>query len=119
MEAVSAYYARQHGIDRTDSWFLLKLQEELGELTQAFLMRSGQARDKGHPPEQLDAGFRAELADVFCQVLLLARHHGVDLVAETERKWLVWHPDRAGGGAGDNPGPVRSERVGSPGPVHS
>lgn len=94
VEAVSRSYAEKHRIDRTDTWLLLKLQEEVGELTQAFLMRAGQARDKGFSPDQLDVAFRAELADVFCHVLLLARYHGVDLAAEVERKWLPWHPGR-------------------------
>ncbi|MER6825660.1 pyrophosphatase [Streptosporangium sp. NPDC000563] len=94
VEAVSSAYARKHGITRDDTWFLLKLQEEVGELTQAFLMRSGQARDKGCSPDELELGFRAELADVLSQVLLMARHHGVDLEAEVERKWMPWHPDR-------------------------
>ena len=66
----------------------MKLQEEVGELTQAFLMQSGQARTKDLSPEQLAANFRAELADVLCQVVLLARHHEVDLPAEIDRKWL-------------------------------
>ncbi|WP_271215792.1 pyrophosphatase [Streptosporangium carneum] len=102
VEAVSSGYARAHGITRDDTWFLLKLQEEVGELTQAFLMRSGQARTKGRSPEELDSGFRAELADVLSQVLLMARHHRVDLEAEVERKWMPWHPDRlsAHGGSG-------------------
>ncbi|WP_214413911.1 MazG nucleotide pyrophosphohydrolase domain-containing protein [Sphaerisporangium fuscum] len=94
IEAVSAEYARRMGIDRDDAWFMLKLQEEVGELTQAFLMRSGQARDKGHSPEELESNFRAELADVLSQVLLLARHHGVDLETEIERKRLSWLHDR-------------------------
>lgn len=55
-------------------------------------MRAGQARDKGHSREQLDESFRSELVDVLSQVLLMARHHGVDLQAEVERKWLVWKP---------------------------
>jgi NTP pyrophosphatase (non-canonical NTP hydrolase) len=94
VEAVSEIYARRHGIARDGTWFLLKLQEEIGELTQAFLMRTGQARAKGHTAAELDENFRSELADVLCQTLLLARHHGVDLEAEVERKWLVWNPDR-------------------------
>ena len=44
VEEVSAFYAERHGIDRTPEWFVLKLGEEVGELTQAFLARSGQAR---------------------------------------------------------------------------
>jgi NTP pyrophosphatase (non-canonical NTP hydrolase) len=88
VETISRRYAEVFSIRRDDTWFLLKLQEEVGELTQAFLMRAGQARDKGLTPEELDANFRAEFADVLCQLLLLARHHEVDMAAEVERKWL-------------------------------
>ncbi|HEX5993737.1 MAG TPA: MazG nucleotide pyrophosphohydrolase domain-containing protein [Jiangellales bacterium] len=93
--AVSDHYAEQHGIHRTPTWYLLKLQEEVGELTQAFLMRTGQARDKGLSATERDEAYRAELADVLCHVLLLARQDGVDLAAEAERKWLSRHPGRA------------------------
>lgn len=92
VETVSVIYAGKHEIDRDDTWFLLKLQEEIGELTQVFLMKAGQARDKGRSPDQLESDFRSEIADVFCHVLLLARHHGVDLEAEVKQKWLVWNP---------------------------
>jgi NTP pyrophosphatase (non-canonical NTP hydrolase) len=92
VEAVSDIYARKHAIERTDTWYLLKLQEEVGELTQAFLMKTGQARDKGRSTAELDADFRAEIADVLCHVLLLARHHGIDLDAAVAEKWLVWDP---------------------------
>jgi NTP pyrophosphatase (non-canonical NTP hydrolase) len=91
VEAVSDLYPRKHAIDRTDTWHLLKLQEEVGELTQAFLMKTGQARDKGHSAVELDNDFRAEVADVLCQVLLLARHHGIDLEDAVAEKWLAWN----------------------------
>ncbi|TDD52367.1 pyrophosphatase [Nonomuraea terrae] len=90
IESISRRYAAHVGIERDDTWFLLKLQEEMGELTQAFLMRTGRARRKGRTDEELDAGFREELADVLCHVVLMARHHGVDLTGEIERKWLAW-----------------------------
>lgn len=44
LETISQRYAEHYGIDRDATWFLLKLQEEVGELTQAFPMQSGQAR---------------------------------------------------------------------------
>jgi NTP pyrophosphatase (non-canonical NTP hydrolase) len=88
VEAISQRYAAHYGFRRDDTWFLLKLQEEVGELTQAFLMRSGQGRAKGFSGDELDAKFAAEVADVVCQALLLARHSGVDLEAEIDRKWL-------------------------------
>jgi NTP pyrophosphatase (non-canonical NTP hydrolase) len=95
VEAVSVFYAERHGIDRTDDWFILKLGEEAGELTQAYLARSGQARDKGRSEAEVEQDFRAELSDVLAQVLLIAQRFDVDLVSEIERKWLVWKPAQA------------------------
>lgn len=88
VEQISRAYAARHGIARDDTWFLLKLQEEVGELTQAFLMRAGQARTKGYSAEEIEEQFASELADVLCHTLLLARHHGVDLRRAIEAKWL-------------------------------
>ncbi|MEU5867135.1 pyrophosphatase [Nonomuraea sp. NPDC047529] len=105
VERVSDRYAALLGIVRDDAWYLLKLQEEVGELTQAYLMRAGQARTRGMTPEEIDAGFRAELADVLCHVLLMARHHGVDLAAEVERKWLVRLREEPEAPRGGTPGP--------------
>ena len=53
VEAVSAFYAQRHSIQRTDDWFMLKLNEEVGELTQAYLAGAGQARDKGRTSAEL------------------------------------------------------------------
>jgi NTP pyrophosphatase (non-canonical NTP hydrolase) len=98
VEHVSAVYASRFGIERDSNWQILKLQEEVGELTQAHLMRQGQARSKGLSRHDIETAFRAEVADVLSQVLLLAHHHGIDVVAEIERKWLIWrdvspHPE--------------------------
>lgn len=98
IESISRTYADRVGIERDDAWFLLKLQEEMGELTQAYLMRTGQARTRGLSREEIDRRFGEELADLLCHVLLLARHHGVDLEGEVGAKWLAWlsRTDEAG-----------------------
>ncbi|MGX6604390.1 pyrophosphatase [Micromonosporaceae bacterium Da 78-11] len=88
VEEISQRYAEHFGFRRDETWFLLKLQEEVGELTQAYLAKTGQARAKDRTPEELESAFRAELADVLCHLLLLARHHEVDMAAEVSRKWL-------------------------------
>ena len=93
IETVSANYAKIFGFTRDDTWFLLKLQEEVGELTQAHLRISGQARAKGRTQEQIGEDFRSEIADVLCQILLLARHHGIDPVEAIDAKWMKYHPD--------------------------
>jgi len=89
VEAVSAGYAHRFEIDRTAEWLMLKLSEEVGELTQAFLKLTGQARTSA-TADELRARFGAELADVLCHAVLLARHHDVDLDAAIAAKWLVW-----------------------------
>jgi NTP pyrophosphatase (non-canonical NTP hydrolase) len=93
VERVSAGYASRFGIDRDANWFILKLQEEIGELTQAHLMLTGQARSKDMSTEEIRAMFRAEVADVLCHVLILARHHKIDVTDAIQRKWLVYSDD--------------------------
>jgi NTP pyrophosphatase (non-canonical NTP hydrolase) len=89
LEKLSVRYGEVLGFERDPDWFLLKLQEEMGELTQAYLQHTGRARTKGRTAEQIRDGFHQEFADVFCQLLLLARQYDVDLPQEIERKWLA------------------------------
>src|SRR2546429_4157958 len=90
VEHISQIYAEKYNIERDATWFILKLQEEVGELTQSYLMLSGKARAKGKSAEEIQAEFHKEVADVFCQTLLLARFYGIDLEKEVEDKWLQW-----------------------------
>ncbi|MEZ4741075.1 MAG: pyrophosphatase [Bdellovibrionota bacterium] len=90
VESISKVYAMKHGIERSSDWFLLKLQEELGELTQAHLKVSGRARKKDLSDSEIKAALAAEAADVLCHVLLYAMHHNIDLNKAVEKKWLAW-----------------------------
>jgi len=86
-ETASEVYAADNGITRDAEWFLLKLQEEVGELTQAFNRKTGRARHKGLSDDQLALAMADEAADVFGHILLLTRAHDIDLAAAIERKW--------------------------------
>lgn len=88
VELVSQHYAESFNIERDANWFVLKLQEEVGELTQSYLMLTGQARAKGMSAAEIQAAFHREVADVLCHTLLLARFHNVDLEKEINEKWL-------------------------------
>lgn len=83
-------YAAREGIDRDDDWFLLKLVEEVGELTQIQLARTGRSKPRGFTPTELDAKLAEECADVLGHILLFARRNGVDLGAALDAKWLSW-----------------------------
>lgn len=89
LERISAAYAAAHDIDRGGDWFLLKVQEEMGEMTQAYLASTGRSR---RAPEDGETALPQEVADVFCQLLLFARAAGVDVDRAVREKWLVWEP---------------------------
>jgi len=82
---ISDIYAREHSIDRDRDWALLKLQEELGELTKEHLNLSGRAR--GKPDAEALAN---EAADVLGMLLIYCDHAGIDLEIAMQRKWLKW-----------------------------
>lgn len=87
-ENASAEYAGKHGIVRDADWFVLKLQEEMGELTQAWNRNTGRGRAKGRSPEQITSDLADETADLLGHILLFARQNGLDLSAAIERKWF-------------------------------
>ncbi len=54
VEAISQVYARRFDVERTDDWLFLKLTEEVGELTQAYLARGGRTRSPGSDEQLRD-----------------------------------------------------------------
>ncbi len=90
VENISKMYSKRFNIDRDGDWFILKLQEELGELIQSYLMMIRQGRNKGKSEKEIKDNFRKEVADVFSHVLLLAKFYKIDLEKEVEEKWLKW-----------------------------
>ncbi|GMA20189.1 phosphoribosyl-ATP pyrophosphohydrolase [Arsenicicoccus piscis] len=97
IEYVSAGYADHYGVDRTPEWTLLKLTEEVGELAQAWLSATGQGRDRGASPEELQQALPGEVADVLAMTLVFAQRAGVDVEQALTDKWLhyeAFHQER-------------------------
>lgn len=90
IEQVSLDYSEKFQVERDDDWFVLKLQEELGELIQSYLMMKGKARQKGKTKEAIREEFENEVADVLAHVLLLAKRFDVDLDKVIASQWLKW-----------------------------
>jgi NTP pyrophosphatase (non-canonical NTP hydrolase) len=90
IEQVANRYAREINVTRDDDWYVFKLQEELGELTQKFLMMSNRARQKGFTAPEIRQQFEDEVADTFSLIVLLARHFEVDLEQAVDRKWFKY-----------------------------
>jgi len=86
-EAASQRYASEHGIERDDDWFVLKLQEELGELTQAWVEYTSRSRSRGRSAEELERALADEAADVLGHILLFAHRHELNLDTAIARKW--------------------------------
>lgn len=90
IEKVSNRYSKKFKIDREANWYMLKLQEEVGELTQSYLSLTGKNRDKGKSKHELKNDFEKEIADVFCHTLLLAKSNKVNIEKAIKDKWLKW-----------------------------
>lgn len=89
---VSDIYAERNDIARDNDWYMLKLQEELGELTAEYLRSSGRGRMKGADADAVRVALEDETADVLAMLLLFARNRGIDLEAALERKWFKYLP---------------------------
>ena len=82
---VSNFYAQSFNIERDKDWYILKLQEEMGELSKAYINYTGRGKYK-------DGNFKneliEELADVFAHLLLLCDSLEVDINKAIQEKWL-------------------------------
>lgn len=86
-EEASAKYAAANGLRRDPDWFVLKMHEEVGELTQIWNRLSGRGRTHGRSEDELRRALAEETADLLGHVLLFATQNGLDLAAAIERKW--------------------------------
>ena len=85
---VGEIYARRHNIQRSPDWYLLKLTEELGELTAEHLLLSGRARPNADGSGGSREALENEAADLFGQFVLYLRQNDIDIEAAIQRKWL-------------------------------
>lgn len=90
IENLSAQYAEIYGIDRSAEWALLKLTEELGELTQAHLTATGQSRDRGLTHDEQQQVLAAELGDVLGMCLVYAEQLGINPETAIADKWFQY-----------------------------
>ena len=86
-EQASQAYAASNDVRRDADWFVLKLQEELGELTQVWMKLTGRGRLRGKTEAELKEALADETVDVLGHILLFAHAQGIDLDAAIERKW--------------------------------
>jgi NTP pyrophosphatase (non-canonical NTP hydrolase) len=87
---VSDTYASRNNIVRDDDWYLLKVQEELGELVAEYLRTTSRGRLKGDDAATVRVKLEDETADVLAMLLLFARNNKIDLDAALERKWFQY-----------------------------
>ncbi|MEO0637464.1 MAG: pyrophosphatase [Pseudomonadota bacterium] len=92
-ERVSQIYARNCSIRRDDDWYILKLQEEVGELVSVYLRQTGRGRVKGADSVAMQQQFNDELADCMAQILLIAERFDVDLSEAMASKWFKYLDD--------------------------
>jgi NTP pyrophosphatase (non-canonical NTP hydrolase) len=83
-------YVKKYGIEQSQDWLLLKIQEEMGELSSAYLKLTKRGRVGAKSPADLEANLQEEIADVLAFVLLFARARGIDPEEAIKNKWFKY-----------------------------
>ncbi len=81
-------YKQQHNIKETEDLFLLKIQEETGELAKAYLMYTDRARQKEQTKQEIRKVLEEETADLLGCLLVFAEKNKIDLEQAIKNKWL-------------------------------
>lgn len=82
-------FAEKNQIHRDDPFYLFKMQEELGELTRAFLELRGSEKRRKTSMEDLKSRFASDVASLVGNALILAHHFDVDLETAIKAKFPV------------------------------
>ncbi len=90
LEKISDMYAEKFNIRRDDDWFIIKIQEELGELSSAYLKLTQRARLGTDSKEKIEINLKEEVADVIALTLLFARHQNIDVERALQDKWFKY-----------------------------
>jgi NTP pyrophosphatase (non-canonical NTP hydrolase) len=86
-DKASLSYCDLHGLERDRDWVMLKLLEEVGELTQVWNTMTGRGRDKGLSDADLKLALASEVADALGMLFVFAHQHDLDLPDAILRKW--------------------------------
>ena len=82
-------YGEKYGIDIDEDFALIKLYEEVGELSQAILIHKKKSRPEKHLPKDLSkAEVAKELADVLGMTILNAYLLEINLEEAIDKKWV-------------------------------
>ena len=87
---VSDTYAKRIGIERDADWYVLKLQEELGELTAEYLRTTGRGRKGSEHAADSEMQLADEAADLLAHLLLFIAAKGIDVESALDRKWFKY-----------------------------
>lgn len=90
IKQVNDLYRKKFNVEQNGDWFLLKLQEEFGEMTQKYLMTTERTRKKFASAEEGRQALGEEVANMFCYLILFAKHVGIDLEEAVEKKWFKY-----------------------------
>ncbi len=82
-------YGKACGIEIEEDFAILKLHEEIGELSQALLIHKKKSRpEKFLPFEESKEELAMEMADVLGMLIINAKLHGIDLEEAINKKWI-------------------------------
>lgn len=89
IEENASKYQKKYGVDIDATFALLKLTEEIGELSEAYLTYTKKSRpEKFVSEEDAKNNVAKEIADVVGVAIILAGLLNIDLEKAIDKKWI-------------------------------
>ena len=88
LQKIIVTYSDRFQIKRDADWYLLKIQEELGELVSCHLKLTERGRLENVDLKDISLNLEEEIADVLAMILLFAKHKGIDPEGAIRQKWF-------------------------------
>ena len=81
---------KRDNIEIGDDYLMIKLNEELGELMQSYIVHKKKCRpEKYLACEESKKGIAKELSDVIGLVFMISKHLKIDLEEAITKKWIT------------------------------
>jgi hypothetical protein len=77
-------------VDIDSDWYVMRLQEELTDLTKKYLAMTGRTSEGISSQDHAKKEFSNEISDVLCLTLLLADRCKINLKDSIQRKWYAY-----------------------------
>ena len=90
LKSIFEIYKEKYSLNLNEDYFLIKIQEELGELSSAHLKLTNRGRAESIEKHELEKNLREEIEDVISMTLLFDEVKNINIEDALNEKWFKY-----------------------------